>query len=339
MTRSYTGVIEDPRPKKEKKKDWNAKELLAGKPVVQWIEKDEWKGYEERNQHSTNTCVPQSVAKLLEINEKYESGKTVVFSATKAYADRTNSGAGSWLQQMLAYACADKYTTEERLMSQGLDSDKAVEDLAKEWNGHDARVARRYAGKSYLTVDSDPDTIAYWISQRQGISALFFFTATEWKYKKPRFKEPYYFSRFDKHALRHAVAIVDYGLIDGEKYFKVEDSAHFGGRSVRYIHEDWILERCYAAGLVYDKPNTPPEASKFQFKKNLWLGMRNNADVVKLQDRLKQEGFFPMSIPSTGNYFEITRQAVEKYQKSKGLSSWWPGRFVWTKTRSNLNQN
>jgi len=337
-----TGVVEDPRPKKEKKKDWNADELLAGAPVIRWEEKKKWKKYTERNQKSTYTCVAQTVSKLLEVNEKKETGQTVVFSASKPYAERTNTGAGSWLQEMLKYAVDPAYyTTEKEMVSQFLSSDAEMEKIAKEWNGNCAKIAKKYAGKSYLTVNTDIDSIAYWVSRGYGVSILIYATYKEWSLKYPKIKDNV---SLVNAPIRHAIAVVDYGLRNGKKYLKIEDSAHFGGRSERWINEEFVNKRCYGAGFVFDKPNEEIELIPyFEFKTNLFYGMRNNPDVVELQKKLKVLGFFPEAIPCTGNFLEITRQAVEKYQRFYKVASEWElnvvrGKIVGIKTRNKLNE-
>jgi len=337
----YTGAVEDPRPKKEKKKDWQAEELASASSPV-WEEKEEWKEYKERNQKRTSSCVPQSVSKALEVNEDVENDREVIFSASKAYDDRSNSGAGSYLHEMLKYAVNNKYTTEERIKSQYLNSDSDMEKLADRWDYGDDKIAKKFGAKAYLMLDyKKTDEIAYWLDQGQAVCALFYFESNEWRAKYPKIKNK---SLKIGTALRHCVTIVDYGLIRGKKYFKIEDSAHFGGRSTRWLTEDWFTKRCFGAGFIYDKKNEneEPEPPEFKFTVNTWYGMRNNPEVVALQKELKAEGFFPEAIPCTGNYLEITRQSVEKYQRHYKVASDWEldyvrGRIVGPKTRRFLN--
>lgn len=56
-----------------------------------------------------------------------------------------------------------------------------------------------------------------------------------------------------------------------------------------------------------------------QFSRDLYFGMRNDADVVRLQDFLRGQGLFTYPT-STGNYFTATRDAVKKFQKIYGIS-------------------
>jgi hypothetical protein len=333
----YTGVAKDPRTKEEKKKDWNAKELLGFAPVVEWKEKKEWKSFTPRNQKSTSSCVPQSISKILEVNEKKETGKTIVFSASKPYADRTNEGEGSYLYEMLKYAVEGKYTTEDNIQSQNLNSDNEMSEKARNWSERDTKIGLKYSGKSYLLIDLNMDTIAYWVSQGYGVSALFYFNSKEWSPKYPVIKDK---SLTRDRALCHAVSVVDFGLISKKKFLKIEDSAHFGGRVERWISEDFF-KRCFGAGFIFDKPNEEPISIPHEFTKIMTFG-QTSTEIKFLQERLKVEGYFPLNIPSSGFFGEITRQAVEKYQRDNKVASEWElnlvkGKIVGKKSIQALN--
>lgn len=54
------------------------------------------------------------------------------------------------------------------------------------------------------------------------------------------------------------------------------------------------------------------------FTKDLHYGMRQEADVKKLQEFLTSQSIY--SGPITGNFFILTKEAVQKFQKLKGIS-------------------
>lgn len=55
------------------------------------------------------------------------------------------------------------------------------------------------------------------------------------------------------------------------------------------------------------------------FERNLYFGMRGDADVARMQDFLRGRGYF--SYPrSTGNYFTATLDAVRRWQRANGIS-------------------
>lgn len=62
-----------------------------------------------------------------------------------------------------------------------------------------------------------------------------------------------------------------------------------------------------------------PLTASAQFSRDLYFGMRNNVDVVRLQEFLRGQGFFTYP-GSTGNYFTVTLDAVRKFQKAHGIS-------------------
>ena len=261
-----------------------------------------------------------------------------MFSASKPYKERTNTGEGAYLYEMLKYAVDPAYyTTEDRIQSQNLNSDAEVIKEALKWNKTDEKTANKYAGKSYMFIDfKNTNEVAHFVEQGFGVVAIFYFTSDEWGLKYPKIK---YLSA---DWLYHAVTIVDFGLIRGKKYFKIEDSAWFGNKYERWISEDWLIKRCKGAGFIYDKENVEIVETPYIFTKIMRFGERSS-EVMRLQDRLKLEGYFPTHIDSTGYYGEITRQAVEKYQRANNVASEWElnlvqGRIVGPKTLKLLNK-
>lgn len=53
------------------------------------------------------------------------------------------------------------------------------------------------------------------------------------------------------------------------------------------------------------------------FQRNLYFGLRNNAEVRKLQDLLRDLNFF--TGPSTGNFFTLTHEAVRRFQAAYAI--------------------
>lgn len=337
----YSGIVEDPRSKKEKAKDWKAEEL-AGSLVVNWKEKKKWKTYTERNQKSTNSCVAQSLSKMLEVLNKIEENKTVVFSATPIYEKRANKPSeGMWLQNALQIAKDHGTTTENRIKSQMLKSDSEMTKEFLKWSPEDEEIAKIYGVEAYAEVQIDMDVIAGHIEA--GRPVLLFIYADINEYTEfPTIKNS---SLLRENApIRHAITAVDYGLIKGKKYLKIEDSAHFKNVSERYFDEAF-LSRVYGCAVLFDRDNSVlPDwkKMKYTFTKPLALGEKGK-DIVALQDILKLEGFFPVATESTGYYGEITRQAVEKFQQYYQVASlmelvFVKGKRVGEKTLAKLNE-
>lgn len=343
MKSNFTGLIDDPRPKKEKLKDWKAEELASSK-VVEWKEKKNWKSYSVRNQLSTSSCVAQSIAKGFEVANDFEANEKVIFSASPIYAKRLNKpNEGMWLQDALSIAVKSGTTLEHRIQSQNLKSDKEIEKEALKWDGEDDWIATVYGADSYATIQNkDIETIAGHLQDKRAVYILIYANKDEWtKYPEIKQKD----LKLEKAPIRHAVCVVDFGLIKGKKYLKIEDSAHFNNEHTRFVSEEFLKARCYDAGVLFDRSNslqTPP-LKKHKFTKILEYGMTNNKEVIALQNALKYEGFFPKSAESTGNYFEVTRQAVEKFQSKYKVASitellFVKGKRVGQKTLDKLNE-
>lgn len=92
---------------------------------------------------------------------------------------------------------------------------------------------------------------------------------------------------------------------------------------------------------VFDKRRLR-ESFTHRFLKDLVLGQFND-DIKKAQTALKREGTFPIYVNETGYFGEITKQAVQKFQKRYGIISWGTpnttgyGR-IGPKTRAKLNE-
>lgn len=75
------------------------------------------------------------------------------------------------------------------------------------------------------------------------------------------------------------------------------------------------------------------DSARDLFERNLSFGMRGDDGVAHLQRELETEGFFHAS--ATGNFFEMTKQAVMEFQKAHGLPA---TGFVGPMTRAELNK-
>lgn len=60
-------------------------------------------------------------------------------------------------------------------------------------------------------------------------------------------------------------------------------------------------------------------AAAADFERDLFFGLRNDPDVITLQEFLRAHGYFAYP-QSTGNYSILTRQAVRQFQESNGIS-------------------
>ncbi len=70
------------------------------------------------------------------------------------------------------------------------------------------------------------------------------------------------------------------------------------------------------------------------FEQDIYFGMRNNAEVEKLQQFLTEQGLYTEEI--TGNFFSITKNAVVLFQEKEGISP--AAGYFGPKTRAVVNQ-
>ena len=71
------------------------------------------------------------------------------------------------------------------------------------------------------------------------------------------------------------------------------------------------------------------------FEQNLYFGLRNNCEGVRLQEFLRSQGYFSEPV-STGNYFQRTLEAVRGFQKAQGLPA--VGGYFGPQTRAVSNR-
>jgi len=334
----YQGAILDNRPNSQKKKDYQDIEL-ASTNFVDWKEKKKWKSYTERNQKSSNSCVAQTASKMLEVLNKLEENKTVVFSASPIYAKRINKpNAGMAMYDVFDIVKKYGTTTEQRIKSQMI-NDSQMEKEAKKWSVDDVNISLEYGIEAYAYIQNpNIDVLASHIEAGRPVM-LFLYAEVDEYGEYPTIKYPNL--DINKCYIRHAVTAVDYGLIKGKKYLRIEDSAHFNKYSVRYLDESF-LTRIYSAGVFFDRDNSVlPKKIKHTFTSVMEMGQRSK-DIKILQDILKLEGFFPVTTDSTGYYGTITQKAVDKFQVHYQVASLWEllivkGKRVGSKTLEELN--
>jgi len=315
MDTKYQGAYIPQRSERDEKKDTDFSELTFSS-APNWIEKTKWLTYKERNQTRTNTCMAQTIAKLIEKNYPDK-----VFSASPIYNSRRNkldpnNPKGMWLNDALDIACnKNKVTFESRIKSQFLKSDAQIETEALKWNEQDDKISQEYKPEKYgFVLSKNIDEIASVLESGQGVAIVVYATHEEWSQKFPKPITPNL--QIQDATVLHGIAGVDYGLINGVKYIKIEDSAHFGGISERWLDQEFINKRTHGIGFVVElsqqsEVNKPTHI----FNVNLTYGMRKNPEVVHLQDALKYFGFMDKDVPSTGNFLGETFRAVIRFQE------------------------
>lgn len=334
---SFLGILEDLRSAEEKQKDY-VHEEIATATDLNWVEKTSWKSYPIKRQYFTLECVAQSTTKALGINEKKENGSYEDLCAEFFYDFRENKPGGGmgWLDAMklaTTIAACKAFRIPQRTHEY-----EKIPPITQEMIDE----AKKYRGISYVSVinKNDIDTVAR-IIEEQGYCIVWFWfdiNGKEWWKKEPTILYPN-LGTYQDTATRHALVATDYGLRNGKKVIKIEDSA--GNNSAeddqnRFINEAF-MPRCFQAGYVVDLLPEPAPIPPVvhQFNINLYYGMVNNSEVKLYQDILKSKGFFP-NVPSTGNFYGLTAKGNELFQKAHGISPT-ARNSVGPKTRAILN--
>lgn len=216
------GVVEDPRLFQEIEKDW--KHVSSGTPV-KWVEKKEWKSYTPRYQNGSYSCVFQSCAKALEVL----TGK--VISATPYFWRKNYPYQGAYLQDGgdIFY---NRFSTLETLSPSQNQSEVTMNKIKQLTTTIGITGYRQPNFKSIEEIAEAIDAYGQCIvtigTTNQEYGMIPFYSG-----QTPTFY--------------HAVCGVDFGLLNGKKVIRIEDSA--GDHSVRYFTEDFIVNR--GTGALY----------------------------------------------------------------------------------------
>lgn len=309
---TFTGALPDDRPQEAKEKDYKFKEAVAMATPVNWTEKGKtvpWRSFPVLNQQQQNSCVAHTMAKLLGIMYYLRDGQYLDFSRSHIYTRRSNKP-GAGMISNNAFEIARTGVTLESLVKSDYPNDTPIDALKIEKFKEDIGSVLKIGG--YIEIPAgDFETVASTMQATgKGVMVWFYFTSPEWSQKFPKIKDNLQ-NQYDYKALRHSVTAVDFGLIDGKKYIKIEDSAHFGGISERWISEDFFNTRNFYAGYAVNfRFEMPEDINKPKFK---------NGDVKSLQDCLKYEKTFPANVDSTGFFGPITKKAVIGFQNKYGI--------------------
>lgn len=366
----FLGANLDTRTEDQKQKDHFQVELVASTAPVVWKEKkkSEFRSFEDQDQDGSGSCVAQTVKKLAQILLFLKEGVKVSFSALSIYWERSNKPDGGMIGVESFDIWKNKGITLEAILPSQKMSDAQM-DAAK-IEQYERDIANIFRISNHVGLkNGDFEAVASTIQQTgKGVMVWFYFNSKEWSPEFPEVKDP---SLTIPTGSRHSVTAVDFGLINGKKYIKIEDSALFGGRTVRFISEEFFKARNWFSRYPMNyrfqdstqpapTPTPIPQPGKpvhvftkplvfipLDAKGNISNPTLHNAqktDVVKLQDILRYEGFFPVNVDSTGYYGATTAKAVLAYQKKYAVAplpelDGLQGRRVGEKTVVSLNNN
>ena len=308
---NYKGLLPDNRGELEKDKDYKHEEVF-GSSKVDWLTKKEADKSEKLfpvlDQKNTSACVCYSVVTCLYNTEKEK------LSPAYLYTQRKNKP-----QEGCYY-----YDIANLVVKQGVVTEKDLKTPIKESLINSVVItpelrkkAEKYKQKAYIFLDNPSiENMGQLANKGIALTCSIFANTHEWSTDAPVATDtitPW------TAGINHAITVLPNSAFKhgGIEYIKIQDSAHFGGIVFRDLSKTWVDKRVkhsmYFIDLEKEPSDFPQHLRGYTWNTDLYVGKRGD-DVKALQDFLKWKGYFPKNIESTGNFFGITRKAVEDYQ-------------------------
>lgn len=313
----YLGAF-DNRSEEQKQQDYEQKELVASVNDVKWVnkKKSEFRSFKKMDQKYTNKCVAFTLAKLASISYWLKTGVWEDFSPSFIYEHRSNKSAG-----MIGINAFEIWSKQGIPLESSCPSTQLRDTDLVNINDFNKQVAQGFIGGKHIGINAgDFDSVCSTIqTTEKGVMVWFYFTHEEWSKEIPEIIETDLTNPYDNRASRHSVTAVDFGILDGEQVIKIEDSAHFGKKSVRYITRDFFEKRNFLARYQMTfKYEVVEEITPTIIVNTLRKGI-TSGEVKELQKVLQQKGYFPTNVDCTGYFGSITEKAVKKFQSDNGL--------------------
>lgn len=327
-----TGGIRDKRDIR----DYHSKEIFKA-PKVKWEEKSIWRSFPIFNQDSSDSCVAQTVAKLLGVENYLEEKKFIKFSARDIYSQGYLSNGGMYYRKGMKIGYKVGATLEQLMLSDNKNEGEMRK--ADDRTFSLTSIADMFKGGSYIAISLKIDDIANIISQGKAVAIGVRFDSGDFRHALIKTK---YGGEYG-----HAITGVDFTLYKGKKAIIFDNSwgKDWGKKGQGILTEDnfdGVVSAWYYEDLSNKTEDGKTKKPNYEFTKKLVIGDREDA-VAKLQEALKYEGCFPIDIPCTGYFGGITREAVKKFQYKYNVASEKEleevdGMIVGPATRAKLNE-
>lgn len=306
-TITFTGALEDTRSQEEKDKDYQ-KLVMAG-PIV-WKEKkfeDVWQ-FPVRDQDGSGTCVMQTGALVMGIENFLSEGKFIEFSVD-LYNYRSNEGAGMIGIDALELLKKRGLTLEVLIPSMKM-GESQIAELKRSIS--DDEIGEIFTIKDYYQIPFSADAIANVMEMKTSgevkkpLMVWFQFPRAEWN-SAPKVTN----SNVD--IVRHSVTARYYGMMNGIKGIFIQDSWGLHSTTVtglRFISDEYIKARMIFCAYVNDQPNDWQDKNVYNFNRVMKRGMKGE-DIVELQKLL--------NINPDGDFGPMTERVVKEFQSQNGL--------------------
>ena len=269
------------------------------------------------NNISVHNCVAQTVAKMLEVEDFKNDKELTVYSATPIYQNRSNKPqAGMIGVEALNFPINNGMYLEKDAPSQNL-SDEVMDVMV-----YDVSKKLKDAPLEKVEVLLNFYKVANWVKNSGAVMVWFKSSYDEWSRDIPS-------GNSNSEAVRHSVTAVDTVSKNGVEYIIIEDSwgKWLKGSDLplkdgqRAITKAFFDKHCYfAACYVKWTYNVDIRTDKYQFTYVMKRGSIA-PDVKVLQNKLKELGYFPTNVESTGRYGRVTAEAIYKWQIANNIAS------------------
>ena len=306
---TFTGCLPDTRPIEEKQKDWY-KITTSGGLVFEEKSFEDIKTFPVRDQDGSGSCVAQTLALIMGIENYLEEGKFIEFSAKDIYTRRSNKDSMGMIG-VEALDIARKYgaTLEVLIPSQNM-GESEINNILR--NTSDEQIGKIFTIKDFYQLPFSLESIASIMEsgRKNGVAkpimGWFMFPRKEWT-AIPKLSN----SEFD--IVHHSVTLIDYGIMNGERGLFIQDSWGLHSTTVnglRFISEDYLKRMTFCA-YINDKENDWQNEKKwYNFNRILRKGMKGE-DVKELQKLLE--------VSVDGVFGIKTEVAVKLFQSKNGL--------------------
>lgn len=306
----FTGCLEDTRKTEEKAKDWHKDLAMSG--VVNWVEKDfdDINTFPVRNQDGSGSCVAQTLALIMGIENFLEEGKYIEFSAKDIYTKRSNKDSMGMIGVEALEIARKNGCTLESLIPSNEQSESQINNIKRSLS--DIEVAKVFKIKDYWQLPFSLEQIATIMEngRKNGVAkplmTWFMFPRKEWNSIPQKST-----STFD--IVHHSVTAVDYGILNGKKGIFIQDSWGLHSTTVkglRFISEDYLPRMTFCA-YVNDLPNNHQEKPTVEIPTSILRLGSKGEDVKKLQGLLK--------IKQDGIFGSMTKLSVQAFQLKNHL--------------------
>lgn len=304
-------------------KNFKHEEVFGIAKAPLWRDKtpEEWKKYGEvRDQFTSGSCVGQTVALLIAIENFREEGKFNHFSARPCYAKRfVQPDGGMYPSEGFKYGSEHGVPFEIQLRSQLID-EMSMRVISDETEG-DRIVSKIFRGGPFVAIDKDNiDAICSVLDRGKGVGISIRF-ADDLSPDKPDL------SANGKYG--HEIAVTDYCIFNGTKGFVYQNSwgSSWGFKGLGFIPLNQFAKGVDSVFYFEDLLNKMPESTQkptHHFTKKMKLGDKN-VEVGFLQLCLgsisdSQGVLFPLMEAGPTNYYGgISRNAVKRFQTMHGI--------------------